>query len=197
MDRKNALRKYDALELLTREHEAIKQLFWDYRRLVKQPADPERKGGVVSQLCYRLSIHTQIEEEIFYPAILGLLDKKEVESRVACDHFGEKLLVARLDEMEPDNLDYDATVADLSAEVVPHIYEEEEFLFPKLRKAGMDMAAVGLKLAQRRRSLHADVTRIGSPISVAGIAAAVSAWPVACHVETTSDVLAPRNWPDR
>jgi hemerythrin superfamily protein len=178
MGRKSTLREIDALDLLTRDHDAIKQLFRDYERLIRRHGDDDSKAEIVGQICCRLSIHAQIEEEIFYPAVRAAIGRSGSANHAVCDDGGGKELIAKLDEMEPDDADYDATVAVLSACVLPHMNNEQEQLFPKVRTAGLDTAALGRQLAQCRKALHEDVTRIGLPHSTAG---AVT-WPAACRV---------------
>ena len=68
MGRKSMLREVDALDLLAHDHHTIERLFHDYERLARRQGEHERKGELVGQLCFRLSIHMQIEEDIFYPA---------------------------------------------------------------------------------------------------------------------------------
>jgi len=158
------LREVDALDLLVRDHHAIERLFRDYRRLTRREADPERKAEVAGQICFRLSIHMQIEERLLYPAARIALASQAVFDHALDDHHGAKELIVRLDEMEPDDADYDATVAVIDAYIGPHMAEEQAVIFPALRRAGLDMAALGREMAQlRQQSLHQDVTRIGLP----------------------------------
>ena len=178
MSHKVLLRQHDALDLLRRDHEAIKHLFEDYERLVKRRADLERKAEVVGRLCFTLSLHFQIEEEIFYPAARAALGDEAWIAHALDDHGGGKELIARLDEMEPGDADFDATVAVLSAYIVPHMNEEQDAVFQKVQQAGLDTAALGRRMAQRQKALTEDVTRIGLPHSTR---AAIS-WPVVCRV---------------
>ena len=174
------LRDPDALDLLRRDHEAIKHLFADYERLVRRRADPERKATVVGRLCFALSLHLQIEEEIFYPAARAVLANAAWTVHALDDHDDAKALIARLDEMEAGDAGFDATVAALAANVVPHMNEEQDVVFQAVQKAGLDTAILGRRLAQRQKLLREDVTRIGLPHSPG----AVASWPVACRLVT-------------
>ncbi len=174
------LRELDALDLLRRDHEAIKHLFGDYERLVRRRADPERKATVVGRLCFALSLHLQIEEEIFYPAARAVLAGTAWTVHALDDHDDAKALIARLDEMEAGDADFDASVAALGACIVPHMNEEQDVIFQTVQQAGLDTAALGRRMAQRQKLLREDVTRIGLPHSQN----AAASWPVACRLAT-------------
>lgn len=153
----------DALDLLARDHRAILRMFRDYQRLLREHGTREQKAEVSGQLCLRLSVHLQIEEEIFYPAARTALGDAADVDEALVDHHGVAELIARLDEMEPDAADFDATVAVLEAWIVPHMRAEQDELFPQLRRSGLDTLALGHRLSRRRRALQQDVTRIGLP----------------------------------
>jgi hypothetical protein len=164
------LREVDALVLLTRDHDAVKRLFRDYEWLVEQQGDDDTKAGIVDQICGELSLHAQIEEEVFFPAIRAMTGS----GHSLCDHAHAKELIAQLDEMEPGDARYDALVAALCADVVPHMNEEQAGIFLCVRLAGLDTAALGPQMAQRQRAVREDVTLVGLPHANAG---AVT-WPM-------------------
>ncbi len=73
--RKNASaarRAKDAIALLTEDHRKVQKLFKEFASL--GDADGERKAQIVSQACTELTVHSTIEEEIFYPALRDALD---------------------------------------------------------------------------------------------------------------------------
>jgi hypothetical protein len=85
-------------------------------------------------------------------------------------------LIARLDEMEPGDADFDAVVFTIGAYIEPHIDEEQELLFPAIRRSGMDVAVLGRRILERRKLLREDVTMIGLPQPQARL----SKWARAC-----------------
>ncbi len=103
-----------------------------------------------------MTIHAQIEEEIFYPAAREvetresepLLDEAEVE------HGSLKDLIADIEggSREDDDL-FDARVKVLGEYVKHHVKEEEGELFPKIRKTKLDLEEVGARLAARKEEL--------------------------------------------
>ena len=173
MTRLSNPREHDALDLLTRDHDAIKRQFQAYERLLSRGCGGELKAALVGRLCFGLSLHFQIEEDLFYPAVSEAIGAEAALAHSQKDRLGCRELIARLDEMEPGDADFDATVAVLAAYVVPHMDEEQSEIFERVRQAGLDTLALGRRMAQRQRVLCDDVTQIGTARSK--VAAAV--WP--------------------
>ena len=144
--------KEDAVKLLKADHKEVSDMAKKFEsgRLSK-----DRKIALAKQICLALTVHAQIEEEIFYPAareaVRGgddLLDEAEVE------HGSIKELVASIEDASPDDDDLlDARVKVLSEYVKHHVKEEEGQLFPKVRKSDMDLAEIGMQLASRKEEL--------------------------------------------
>jgi hypothetical protein len=166
-------RESDALDLLTRDHDAIKRLFRAYERLLTHEHDDELKAALVGRLCFALSLHFQIEQELFYPAVRDAFGADAALLRAQHEQLGCRELIARLDEMEPGDAGFDATVAALAAYVVPLMHEEQSDIFERVRCAGMDTLALGRRMVQLQRSMYDDVTRIG----VARSKVAATVWP--------------------
>jgi hemerythrin-like domain-containing protein len=143
----------DAIELLKADHKEVAALFEEF-----ESADDDSKQELAQQICDALTVHAQIEEEIFYPAAreaLGdegedLLDEAEVE------HGSIKDLVEAI-ESDDENELFDAQVTVMGEWVKHHVKEEETELFPKVQKTRMDMAAIGAELAERKAELMAEI----------------------------------------
>jgi iron-sulfur cluster repair protein YtfE (RIC family) len=165
----------DALNFLNRDHENIRQLFRTYEQSVNYADLPARKSEIAGQICFEWCIHIQIEEEIFYPAIQGISDLVHHAIR---DHQGSRELVAMIDEMEPGDAEFDAAVSVLAAYVIPHLTEEEEMIFPKVRAAGLNTLVMGQQLARRYKDLHYNV----APEDLKQSASRSTNWPPACRL---------------
>ena len=143
----------DATLLLTRDHNEVKKLFKEYEKLADTEADGEERQELAAQICQMLTVHATIEEEIFYPAAReaevesDLLDEAEVE------HASAKELIAQIESMGPDDELYDAKVKVLGEYVDHHVQEEEGEMFPKCRKADMDLAELAQQLSERKAEL--------------------------------------------
>jgi hemerythrin superfamily protein len=156
---KSNMCKYDAVELLTRDQAVITQLFQDYERLLPLQGAAARKAEIVAQLCLVLTVHSQVEEDIFYPAVLDACGPKAFTKQILLDHVGAQELVARLVKMKPGDTDYDATVAVLHAYVAPHMVNERECVYPKARSGGVDMFGLGQQIHQRQKELYENVAQ--------------------------------------
>jgi Hemerythrin HHE cation binding domain len=151
----------DAVALLKADHRKVEELFEKFEKT----KGTDRKRAVVEKICTELSVHTTIEEEIFYPACRGeaeddLLDEAYVE------HDGAKVLIAELCEAEPDADFYDAKVTVLSEMIKHHVEEEEkrsEGLFAQAKAAGLDLVALGEQMAARKEQLLAAIKKNGIP----------------------------------
>ena len=143
--------KKDAIALLKADHEAVSQLFAEYEKTRSVP----NKKALVAEICTALSVHAQIEEEIFYPAVKAALKDKLLVPEATVEHAGVKDLIAQLEGVEPDGEMYDAKVKVLSEYVKHHVKEEQNEMFPKAKASSLDMAELGALMAARKDALLA------------------------------------------
>lgn len=144
----------DAIALLTRQHDEVKELFAKFDELGARATTSKKK--LADEICEQLTMHARIEEEIFYPALRSV--SKEMEDlldEAVVEHASAKDLIAQIQEMEPGDDLYDAKVTVLGEYVEHHVEEEEEEMFPKVRKLDLDLQALGAELAARRDELLA------------------------------------------
>ncbi len=143
----------DALTLLATDHKEVDKLFKAYEKLVKDEAPGDERLEIAQQICEMLSAHAEIEEEIFYPALRGALDEEDLLDEAEVEHATVKDLVSQIEEMDPDDDLYDAKVTVLGEYVKHHVQEEENEIFPKARKAELDLAQLGAELQARKQEL--------------------------------------------
>jgi hemerythrin superfamily protein len=147
----------DAVSLLSSDHAEVKQMFEEYRQLVEDGAGDDRRGELAGQICSALTVHAEIEEDIYYPALRErleddlALDQAEVEHAIARD------LVEQIESMEPDDALFDARVLVLAEYVEHHVQEEETEIFPQVEKSGIDLDELGAELAERKHELMAEL----------------------------------------
>ena len=139
----------DAVALLKADHEAVSQLFAEYEKTRSVP----NKKALVAKICTALSVHAQIEEEIFYPAVKAALKDKLLVPEATVEHAGVKDLISQLKGLEPDGEMYDAKVKVLSEYVKHHVKEEQNEMLPKARASSIDMAELGARMAARKVDL--------------------------------------------
>ena len=141
----------NAINLLMQDHKAVKALFAQYEGLSDRSFATKKK--LADQICQELTVHTQLEEEIFYPAVRrpihdgGLMDEALVE------HASAKELIAQIAAMDPADDLYDAKVKVLSEQIEHHVKEEEGDMFPKVRETAVDLDALGQEMAARKEQL--------------------------------------------
>ncbi len=147
----------DALALLTDDHKTVQKLFKDYEKLTQNDGEEEEKAALAQQICTELTVHAQIEEEIFYPAVRDAIEETDLLNEAEVEHAGAKDLIAHLGAMAPGEELYDAKVTVLGEYVNHHIKEEQEEMFPKVKKAKLDTAALGAELFERKQELQAEL----------------------------------------
>jgi hypothetical protein len=154
-------RKQDAIALLKQDHRTVEDLFAKFEKA----SGDGRKQSLAEDICLELSVHAQIEEEIFYPACEGKVDEDLLKESYV-EHDGAKVLIAEIMNGGPSDEFYDAKVKVLSEEIQHHVEEEEkrlEGLFAQARKAGLDMDALGEELAARKSELTEQFKSTGIP----------------------------------
>lgn len=139
----------DAIALLKADHETVSGLFEEYEKANTS----KKKKALVAAICTELTVHTQIEEEIFYPAIKAALKDKLLVPEATVEHAGVKDLIAQLEGVEPEGEMYDAKVKVLSEYVKHHVEEEHEEMFPKVKASSLDLVELGAQMAARKADL--------------------------------------------
>lgn len=143
----------DAIEMLTADHREVKALFKKFASLEDDKESEQQKATVVKQICDALTIHAEIEEEIFYPAVRAAINDGDLMDEALVEHAGAKRLIAELRDMDPDEELFDAKVMVLGVQIDHHVKEEEGNMFPKAKKAKLDTDQLGVQLAARKEEL--------------------------------------------
>ena len=145
----------DAITLLTEDHKKVKMLFVDFAKLAKTNASNTSKADVVHQICNALTIHAQVEEEIFYPAVRAVIKDNDLMDEADVEHAEAKSLITQLKTMKPTDDHYNAKVSVLGENIAHHVKEEESEMFPQAMKAKLDTTTLGEALANRMHELQA------------------------------------------
>ena len=142
----------DAIALLEADHKEVKALFEKFEGL----SDRSKVGKktLADQICDALTVHTQIEEEIFYPAVRAAIKDDDIMDEALVEHAGAKDLIAQIAAIDPGDELYDAKVKVLSEQIDHHVEEEEGEMFPKVRKSGLDLVALGEQMEARKTELQ-------------------------------------------
>jgi hemerythrin superfamily protein len=141
----------DAIAMLKADHKKVSGLFEQFE--VSRSA--ARKRDLVAQICEELTVHTTLEEEIFYPAVKAALRDKELVPEANVEHATVKDLIAQVKNVEPGGEEYDAKVKVMAEYVKHHVKEEQNEMFPKAQKTKLDMVALRDQMAARKGELMA------------------------------------------
>ncbi len=148
----------DALSLLTADHNRVRGLFARFET-AHEAEDTATTVEVGTKIVEELEVHATIEEEVFYPSVDGLGEEiHEVVTEGVEEHHVVKQLAQEIMAIEPGDETWLAKMKVMIENVEHHAEEEEQELFPQVRKA-LDNAAL-TQLAER---LEAAKAQLGAP----------------------------------
>ena len=146
-------RQPEAIAMLIEDHQKVQKLFKTFGRT----EDQQQQEQLATQICNELTVHSQLEEQVFYPAArealeeddAGLVEEATVEHQVA------KELIEKIQQSRPHDEEYCALVTVLGEYVNHHIEEEQKELFPQLnkKKSAIDFDALGEEMMQKKQEL--------------------------------------------
>jgi hemerythrin superfamily protein len=142
----------EAVELLKADHRQVEAWFSQFE---KARSDSKKKQ-LATSICEALTVHTTIEEEIFYPAFLDATGDTDTHHEAVVEHSGAKRLIAEISAMSAGDEYFDAKVTVLAEMIRHHVKEEEQpgGMFAEAKKSDMDLQALGDQLLERRRALE-------------------------------------------
>ena len=116
-----------------------------------------RKQALATNICDALTVHTTIEEEIFYPAFIEATGDRDLHHEAVVEHAGAKKLIAEIQGMSSADDYFDAKVTVLSEMIKHHVKEEEQpgGMFAEAKKSDMDLPLLGEQLQARKKQLQA------------------------------------------
>jgi len=144
--------KKDAIALLKADHRQVEDWFEQFEKT----DSADKKQDLATKICDALKVHTEIEEEIFYPAFLDATEDIDIHHEAEIEHEGAKRLIAEIEASSPDDEYFGAKVKVLSEMIKHHVKEEEKpgGMFAEARSSAMDLAALGEQLAARKAELQ-------------------------------------------
>lgn len=152
----------DALSLLKADHREVEALFETF----ESARGASKQAKVVRQICDALTVHAQIEDEIFYPALRAHVDDDDIDEAYV-EHDCAKLLIAELRAAEPNEDFYKAKVMVLKEQIEHHVREEErarDSLFAQAKAEGVPLDEIGVALAQRKSELMVGIKAGGETL---------------------------------
>ena len=141
----------DAIALLKADHREVEDMFEQFE---KSRSD-DKKAKLAASICQALTVHTTIEEEVFYPAFLEEAKDEDLHHEAVVEHDGAKKLIAEIEASDPSDDYYEAKVKVLSEMIKHHVKEEEQpgGMFAEAKKAKMDLEELGQQMFERKQQL--------------------------------------------
>ena len=158
----NQRKGVDPIDMLKQDHDRVQKAFKEFERLAHEDADACH--DLIMSVCEELKLHTALEEDIFYPAVYDAIDDEEIMNEAAVEHETARMLIEQLENMPEDDPNYHATFKVLGEYVRHHIREEEGEMFPAARKTGLDFAALGARMRERREDLMGETEKPGGRV---------------------------------
>jgi len=146
----------DALSLLTADHNRVRGLFARFEA-AHEGGDTAAAADLAANILIELDVHTQIEEEIFYPAVRTDQELNDLVAEGMEEHHVVKELGAEIRSLSPDDEAWAAKCKVVIENVEHHLEEEEEEMFPMVRKAftAESLEGIGQSLEARKAQLGA------------------------------------------
>lgn len=150
----------DAITLLKEDHRKVEKLFKDF----ESAKGDGRKERLAREICLELTVHTQLEEEIFYPACKGVVEEDLLKESYV-EHDAAKLLIAEIEAARgEDDEFFDSKVKVLGEEIEHHVEEEEKpksGVFAQARHGELDFGELGERIAKRKAQLMEELKANG------------------------------------
>jgi len=109
----------------------------------------------VASICNDLTMHSKLEEEIFYPAVRAKIKDDELMNEALVEHNSVKALIGELEKMPGDDAMLKPTLTVLAEYVQHHVREEEKQILPKAKRLKLDLEGLAQQILARKDELKA------------------------------------------
>ena len=144
-----------ALELLSSDHRNVEALFRQFERM--KEAEDDSRVAIAQHICAELTVHAQVEEDLFYPWLRENLDETEMVAEALVEHTTAKQLIAEIMPVDAPDEAYDAKVKVLSEYIKHHVKEEEEEIFPEVASEEEELDELGQEMHARKAELKEEM----------------------------------------
>ncbi len=142
-----------AIEMLLADHRKVEDLFEQYEG--EKEGDDDVKRRIANRICGELTVHAQVEEELFYPWLRDNLgeDDMDMVEEAQVEHSGARDLIAQIEAAEDVDATFDAMVKVLSEYIKHHVKEEENEIFPAVSGKREELDDLGQEMSSRKEEL--------------------------------------------
>lgn len=149
----------DALAFLQDSHRRLRGLFGRHA----EAGDEERRRQLLEEACLALKIHSQLEQELLYPALRAASPGGQALDEAEARHGRLQEEVDRLETGDLDPGERRAAEEELAGEALEHLDLEEEALWPLLEAADLDLRELGGDLRELQDQLQEDLSPLLPP----------------------------------
>ena len=150
--RSSATTSPDALRMLKDDHARVQALFSKFEKA----ASSKQKEALATSICEELTLHANLEESIFYPAVREAIEDDEIMNEADVEHEGAKELIAKIQASDSSDEHFDAKVTVLGEAIKHHVKEEEGEMFKQVRRSDLDLEELGERMAAFKRKHGAE-----------------------------------------
>ena len=143
----------DAVDLLDADHVAVKKMFAECIAMCEQKSPAAETRILALAICKALTIHSRIEEEIFYPQVPEAVGEEALVDIALEEHAEANAVIARIGGMKARDAAHEAAVKQLGKLIDQHVMEKREQIFLEARNARLDLRAMTLPLMKRQDQL--------------------------------------------
>jgi hemerythrin superfamily protein len=142
----------DAIQLLKDDHKKVEKIFSDME-------GKENRQRLFPDLDRELSVHAEIEEKVFYPATKEAEPTRDLVLESIEEHKQIKMVLADLEQTDKTTEEWGAALKVLKEDVMHHVGEEENELFPKVKKvlSKQQLEDLGTRMEELKMQLLAAV----------------------------------------
>ncbi len=149
----------DAITLLKADHHAVENLLKQINEL--EESAHTRRRDLFRQIDKELTVHSKIEETIFYPALKKKASSADDDNATQEvleayeEHANVKSMLQKLESTDAADATYNAKLQVLSDLVKHHVHEEEHVMFREANTLmnEAELEQLGIKLAQAKEEL--------------------------------------------
>ena len=139
------------------DHRKVEELFDRYEQ--EKDGDEGTRRDLAQRICNEISVHAQVEEELFYTFLRENLDEDDMEmvEEAQVEHNTAKDLIAQIEGASDIDDQYNAKVKVLGEYIRHHVNEEENEIFPKVRNMVEELDELGQEIAARKDELKEEL----------------------------------------
>ena len=124
----------DIFELIKADHRKVEEIFSE----IENTNRSKQLDKYFNQLYKDLNIHAQVEELTFYPTMRNHKATEKFLEEAEEEHTEVKVMLEQMKSMDSTSAEFPEKIKQLKKAVQHHVQEEENEIFPQVRKSMKD-----------------------------------------------------------